>query len=77
MSNLIEKLNSAHKRPRTVKQWISAHLTDEEIQELNDTILSEEVSVSQIHRILKSLDDPFPYGLTSFKEYAREIRRES
>lgn len=79
MSELKEAIIEAerHPKPATVREWF-ASLEDEDRQALTETILSRQVSIAQLHRILVSLDgNPAPFKLTAFKDFAREIREET
>ena len=73
MSEIKNAFAKVDNRPRTVSEWF-ALLEDEDQQELVDIIIERAVSVAEMHRILKTLDDPFPFGVTALKDFVRDIR---
>ena len=74
MSELTDALAREERRPQTVAEWFELQ-EDEDQSAIVETILSRSVPVAGLHRVLRSLDDPFPFGLTALKDFANHIRR--
>lgn len=75
MSEITQALTEAKERPSTVADWMDT-LEDDDRKAIDREIVTNGISIAELHRILKRLDDPFPFGLTAFKEYARRVRSE-
>ena len=75
MSEITQALAAAKKRPSTVSDWMEMQEEDDR-KVIEREIIGDEISLSELHRILQRLDDPFPFGITAFKDYARRVRSE-
>ena len=72
MSSIKKALKA--KKPRTVKQWYKK-LDKEDQEAIAEALISGDISATGMHRILKNLEtNPIPFGVTAFKDFAREIK---
>lgn len=75
MSNLAKKIKQeAAQNPRTLQQWFDTLDTDDQ-QAIKEALISGDISATRMHTILKSLEEnPCPFGVTAFKDFARDIK---
>ena len=72
MSSIKKALKTS--KPRTVKQWYKK-LDKDDRNAIEEALISGDISATGMHRILKNLDtNPIPFGVTAFKDFAREIK---
>ena len=61
-------------QPRTIKDWYNK-LDEEDQTAIAEALISGDVSVTEMHRILKNLEtNPIPFEITAFKNFARKLK---
>ena len=61
-------------QPRTIKDWFNK-LDKEDQDAITEALISGDVSVTEMHRILKNLEtNPIPFEITAFKNFARKLK---